>query len=152
MARKLEVYYDGSCGFCLIARDRFGDLDRFHRILFRDLNDIGTQAELSVRFGRSVLESQMHAKMPNGSWRVGYFAVAEIVRQLPYGSLVARVMLFPPLAELGNAVYRWFASNRREIADLLGMPPPCNEGACLIEDKDRRRAGSFIHRLAAMGK
>ncbi len=132
MGRKVEVFYDGHCPFCVASRDRIAALDAEHRLVFCDMNIASSLAIASPRFPADALAEQMHVLMPNGTWRVGYFAWVEIVRELPMGRVLASVLQFPPIAEVGHAAYKLIAANRHFMSRLLNLPPPCNSKGCAL--------------------
>ncbi len=132
MSRKVEVFYDGHCPFCVGSRDRIMAIDSQRRIVFRDLNDPASMAAAAPRFDASALADEMHARLPDGTWRIGYFAWVEVLRQLPGCARLAVLLGFPPIAEFGHAAYKLFAANRYLISRLLQLPPPCESTGCAI--------------------
>lgn len=134
MARiKLDVYYDGRCPFCVASRDRLIRVDTANRLNFIDFNQAGALDGVPDRFDSAALATQMHVRMPNGTWRVGYYACAAIVGVLPGLGVVGRLMLLPPVAEIGRRLYQIFAARRYAVSKILGLPAPCDsETACQI--------------------
>lgn len=104
------VIFDDRCGFCKEAVALLRKLDR--RAAFR----YGGSSEESVlrEAGVSPAEADEELKLAaDGRLFGGYDAVAEIVRRLPGGRIVAPVMLAPPVRWLGRRIYRRVAASRR---------------------------------------
>jgi len=130
---KVEVYFDGQCGFCQAMSARLTKLDRHHRLVMRDYNDPDIAKTAAPRFTPADLAREMHVRLPDGTWRIGFAGWAAILRVLPGTSWLGAVLQFPPVAEIGRGLYRWFAPRRRVFSRILGLPAPCgSDGACRI--------------------
>jgi len=129
----LIVYYDGACPFCTESMHRIKRLDTDGRLHFVDLNLPQAAADAAPRFTPKDLADEMHLQLPDGTWRIGFYAWAAIISVLPRLAWVSNIMLLPPIAEIGRSAYRLFASRRYLVSKLLGMPAPCDAtGACKI--------------------
>ena len=126
---KIDVYYDGACPFCLASMQRTARMDADSRIHFIDLNQPEAVDAAAGRFTAKDLIDEMHAHLPDGTWRVGYYAWAAIVGQLPGLRGLSKLLLFAPIAGVGRRLYRWFANHRYLASKLLGMPMPCSSSA-----------------------
>lgn len=124
-ARRIQVFYDGRCGFCTASMQRLRSLDRRRILDFRDLNEDDVAADAAPRFSRADLAREMHIRLPDDTWRTGYFAVVEILRRVVRCNFIRAALLFPPVAELGHAAYKCIARCRRTGA-------ACASGTCNI--------------------
>lgn len=130
---EVEVYFDGQCGFCRAMAARLAALDRNNRLVLCDYNDPGAAASAMPRFTPADLAREMHVRLPDTTWRIGFAAWAAILAALPRTRLLGRLMQFPLAAAVGRPLYRWFARRRLQISKLLGLPAPCEPGgACRI--------------------
>lgn len=125
----VTVYYDAACPFCVASMERVKRLDRAGRIEFVDLNTPEALAAAAPRFDAAALAEQMHVRMPNGTWRIGYEGWAHMMGALPGFAALAWLMKLPPVAQIGRPLYRWFAQRRYLVSKLLGLPAPCGTGA-----------------------
>jgi predicted DCC family thiol-disulfide oxidoreductase YuxK len=123
--QKTRVFMDGSCPFCRAARARIEPFDTHHEVEFIDYRDAASAAE--APFSREALDAEMHVQLPNGSWQIGFFGWAAVLRRLPAWRWLGRLMIAPPFRWFGPSIYRWIARNRYS---LPGMPQPCSEHAC----------------------
>ena len=133
---EIEVYFDGQCGFCRAMAARLSALDRKNRLIFRDYNDPAVAEQALPRFVPADLAREMHVRLPDGTWRIGFAAWAAILAALPRTYALGRLMQFPPVSEVGRLLYRWFAPRRRWFSKLLGLPAPCGpDGSCRINSQ-----------------
>lgn len=139
----LDIYYDAACPFCVESMRRVKKLDRGARLNFIDLGAPEARAAAAPRFDASDLAAEIHIRLPDGAWRIGYEAWAAILAALPRMRLIAAIMMLPPIAEIGRRVYRWFAPRRYLISRLLRMPAPCMAGTvCPVPQKAAQIAHS----------
>jgi predicted DCC family thiol-disulfide oxidoreductase YuxK len=131
---EVNVYFDGQCGFCRASSAKLLQLDRSHRLKMLDYNDPEVAATAEPRFRTEDLAREMHVRMPDGTWRIGFAAWAAVLSVLPATAWLGWLMKCPLVSEPGRVFYRWFASRRLQISRLLGLPAPCGpNGACRID-------------------
>ena len=130
---EITVYWDGQCPFCSAMKERLAAFDTRRTLLFVDLNDPEIAATAAARFTRSELVDEMRVRMPDGTWRTGYFAWAAALRALPALAWFGTLMQLWVFADIGPKVYRWVANHRYLISQALRLPSPCNPNdACRI--------------------
>lgn len=106
-------------------------MDTEHALRLVDYQDPAVAITALPRFTYSDLDREMHAYMSDGTWRIGYFAWATVLRRLPPWRWVGALMELPFLTDVGPKAYRWIANRRILISKLLGLPEPCAAGgAC----------------------
>jgi len=133
MADRLTVYFDGQCPMCRAGAERFKHFDAGDRLRFVNLHDPHWAAQAAPRFSADDLEREMYVRMPDGTWRAGYFAWAAILESLPAWGRLGRLMRLPLFYGVGPAFYRWVAAHRRQLSRALGLPPPCDaDGVCRL--------------------
>ncbi len=129
----LVIYWDGLCPMCGAIKARFEPFDSRRLLVFVDLNDPEVARTAAPRFTSSELADSMRVRMPNGTWRSGYFAWAAILSALPAWRWLGAIMGFWVFADIGPRVYAWVAGHRYEISRVLGLPRPCRvDDACRI--------------------
>ena len=127
------VYWDGRCPFCAAIAAQLRRIDTENSLRLVDYHDPAVAATALPRFTFEELHSEMHTLMPDGTWRVGYFAWAAVLRQLPKWRFLGRLMDFALLADIGPKVYGFLAKRRLTISKALGLPAPCTDGeACRL--------------------
>lgn len=130
----ITVYIDGECPMCVDGALRMRGLDRRNSVIFKNARDPGAAEEIPPRLGGETALRSMAARMPDGSWRIGYFAWAAILSRIPITRALGFAMSLPFFYNVGPALYRWVADHRFIISRLLRLPPPCDEsGACRID-------------------
>jgi len=118
---------------CVAGALRLRQMDVARSILIRNVHDPAVRAMLPERLAGQMLRS-MIARMPDGSWRIGYFAWCEILSAVLPLSMLGRVMKWPVFYGIGPAVYNWIAEHRLIISRLLRLPPPCDpNGVCRLD-------------------
>lgn len=128
---KLEVFLDGSCAFCQAVRQRAERRDTHHWLEFMDYNDPAIAAR--APFPRERLDAEMHVRLPDGSWAVGFEGWTAILLELPRYKWLGWLFGVFPLHTMGPGVYRWVAKHRYRIP---GFPPPCTNESCAVERKE----------------
>jgi predicted DCC family thiol-disulfide oxidoreductase YuxK len=127
------VFWDGQCPFCAAVATRMLRFDTEHALRLVDYHDAGIAATAWPRFTAADLDREMHAYLPDGTWRIGYFAWAVVLKRLPKWRLLGRIMELPVFADAGPKAYRWFANRRLLVSKLLGLPAPCpTDGSCRL--------------------
>jgi predicted DCC family thiol-disulfide oxidoreductase YuxK len=123
--KNLDIYYDGSCGFCQWSRGIIEPWDTRGRLRFLDYNE----PEIAALTGLTPdeLGREMHVRGPDGAWAAGYAAWVRILRVLPRLAWLGWLLGKPPLRWLGPSVYRWVAGHR---SLLPGAPQACTPETC----------------------
>jgi len=143
--RARTVIYDADCGICLLISRTLKRLDVRHHITFQG-ND-STEA-LLVRRGRDVpitnepfptdvpLETLLTTVVvidQKGRIYTRGRAIAETLRALPFGHILATPFLIPGVSHLVDRIYDRIAARRIDISVSLGLgacgltPPPSPE-------------------------
>ncbi len=122
------VFFDASCGICLLAARVLKRLDHLQRIeLVANTNSArlppGVTEELTE-------QSILVARADNSVYWTGGEALTQILRALPYGWGLARTLRLPGLRALLDNLYERVAENRRDISVFFGLD------ACGIEHAD----------------
>jgi predicted DCC family thiol-disulfide oxidoreductase YuxK len=130
--RRIEVYTDGQCPLCQWSRQRVEPLDAAGRLEWLDYHDPAALGRAAPHT-RAQLADEMHVRLPDGTWRRGYWAWVEVVRVLPRWRWLARPLSAWPFTALGPFFYKQLAKRRYQI---FGIPPPCDDsGVCSIHAK-----------------
>jgi predicted DCC family thiol-disulfide oxidoreductase YuxK len=128
-AYKLKVYTDGDCPLCKWMRSRVEPRDRYQRIVWMNYRDTAVW-ETAAPFTFEELDTEMHTRRDDGTWRAGYGAWIEVLRVLPRWWVVTPVISLWPITAFGKIFYKWLASRRFA---LFGVPPPCGpDGVCSL--------------------
>ena len=127
------VYWDGECPFCSALADRLRSWDTARLLHLVDYHDSSVAEGALPRFSLADLDTEMHARLPDGTWRIGYFAWAAVLKQLPTWRFIGRIMEMAIFADIGPKFYRWVAGRRLQISKILGLPEPCTrDSACRL--------------------
>jgi predicted DCC family thiol-disulfide oxidoreductase YuxK len=130
----ITVYIDGECPLCVAGALRLRKLDRRNSIAFRNARDPEEAAHLPPRLSGETALRSMAAQMPDGTWRVGYFAWAAILSRIAITRPLGLAMSLPFFYGIGPAAYRWVADHRFILSRIFRLPPPCDEnGTCRID-------------------
>lgn len=107
--RATTVVWDASCGFCAGWIRLFRRLDWLHALRFVPSSDV---AELE-RLGVSQEEADRALQLVAGERRAaGFRAVVGVLERTPIGFLWAPLLRLPPIAWLGDRIYRRVAARR----------------------------------------
>ncbi len=132
---RLTVFYDGQCPICVQEIALLAERDVRGEILCLAIDD---HPRRLVEYGidRQAALTQLHVLDEQGHVLVGMAACREMYRVSGWGML-ARVLSWPLIRPLTDALYPWFARNRyRFPAWLLGRPR-CGQGTCQRPDQKR---------------
>ncbi len=119
---RIEVYTDGECPLCKWMRAKVEPFDRAHRIEWLNYRDPEVMRR-AAPYTFEELNTEMHARTPDGRWSGGYEAWVEVMRVLRGWRLLAPLLSIWPFTSLGPIFYRWLAARRYK---LFGVPPPCD--------------------------
>ncbi|MBV9852412.1 MAG: DUF393 domain-containing protein [Armatimonadetes bacterium] len=134
--KPITVYLDGECPLCVAGAVRFAKYDTANSVRFVNLHEPQWAARAAARFSPDDMHEAMRARMPDGTWRTGWFAWAAILSAIPAWHWLGRMMRLPVFYGVGPAFYRWVAGHRQEISRALRLPPPCDEnGVCRIASR-----------------
>jgi predicted DCC family thiol-disulfide oxidoreductase YuxK len=123
--RKVEIFTDGACPFCLWVRARIEPFDTDSRLHFLDYNDAAVAAQSP--FSREELELEMHVRAPDGAWTAGFEGWVTVLRALPLLRWLGWLLSTALFRRAGPRLYRWIARNRYRFP---GAPPPCRADSC----------------------
>jgi predicted DCC family thiol-disulfide oxidoreductase YuxK len=124
----ITIYWDGECAFCAALAERLGRFDTNRRLRLVDYRRPDIAATALPRFTFADLDAEMHALMPDGTWRIGYYAWSAALGRLPALSWLGWIMDWALFADIGPKIYRWIADRRLLISRIAGLPAPCGEG------------------------
>lgn len=131
---RITVFVDGECPMCVAGALRLHKLDGRHAVHFVNVHDAADDAPIPKRLLDLATRKSMVARMPDGTFRTGYFAWVAMFRAMRRTRLLGALMDLPIFYGLGPKVYRWIADHRQAISQLLRLPPPCNpDGSCRID-------------------
>ena len=120
MATASILFYDGSCGLCRsivrwIARRRRAAAVR--PVAIHDPARMAGFPQIDHdEANRSVI-----LLAPDGLQEHGYSAAVGVLEVLGVPRWALRLLRWPPVAALGNAVYRWVTRRRHRISRVLGL-------------------------------
>ncbi len=123
-----DIFMDGSCSFCQWTRAKIEPFDSGSRLRFLDFNDPAVASQ-ALAFSVGGLNTEMHVRTPDGSWKKGFEAWLALLRVLPRLSWLGLIAGLPPMRWLGPAVYRFVARHRYS---LPGAPARCETDTCAI--------------------
>jgi predicted DCC family thiol-disulfide oxidoreductase YuxK len=108
------VVYDGRCRVCSRMADRLRAWDRLGRLDVVAAQDPGVMQRFPWVPTEAYRDSLQVVSADGRAWQ-GAAAVAEVLRQIPHGPLVAWVLALPVVRPLAERFYRWFARNRYRL-------------------------------------
>ncbi len=116
---RLDLVFDGRCGFCTRAVGWVHRLDRHHRISTHAYQEPG----VLERFG--LTESQAHTAVwavVGGTKSAGAAAVADTLDAALGTRIFGKLYRLPPVRMLQDRVYQWVADHRGKFP---GVTPWC---------------------------
>ena len=125
---RLTVFYDGECPICAQEIALLTERDVRGEVLCLAIDDHPQRlAEHGIE--RQAALTQLHVLDEQGRLLVGMAACRAMYRVSGWTAL-AKVLSWPLIRPLTDALYPWFARNRyRFPAWLLGRPR-CDQGTC----------------------
>jgi predicted DCC family thiol-disulfide oxidoreductase YuxK len=146
--RRRIVYFDASCGICFWIARTLARLDAFERLSIRaNTEREGMPAGMSAELLDSTI---LVVDSESGRAYTRARAVAQILRSLPGGFLVAVPMQLPGLVQLAEVFYDRVAQNRARISQWLGMAAcglPSTAPASVALPSPESEAAAFGERL-----
>ena len=111
------VVWDDGCGFCGTWVRWFRRLDWLHALRFVARSELAT-ARLPIAEEEAARALQI--VLPSGRVRGGFAAVTRVLEILPVSFLWAPILRLPPIAAIGERIYRNVAARRRCELPLTG--------------------------------
>ena len=105
------VIFDGECGFCLRAIRIGKRLDWWRRMEWRARLAPGVN-ERFPQLSQEETHRRMVSIRTDGRACGGFYAVRDILLQLPLTMLPALLLYLPGMSVVGVPLYRWIATNR----------------------------------------
>jgi predicted DCC family thiol-disulfide oxidoreductase YuxK len=103
------VVWDDGCGFCAGWVRWFRRLDWLHTLRFVARSELATSG---LPVGEDAAARALQIVLPNGRVRGGFAAVSSVLEIVPLAFLWAPLLRLPPVAGLGERVYRRVAAGR----------------------------------------
>ncbi len=107
------VLFDGRCGFCTKISVMVRMLDWLHRVELVNYHDPKARLDHAPGVPLDALNAAMHVKMPDGSFRVGFYGFRALTLHLPLLWPLSVLLYVPGVALIGNHVYGHVAKHRR---------------------------------------
>lgn len=123
-AYDIEVFYDGGCPLCRREIEMIRGRDKAARIRFTDIDDTGFDPH-AVGKSYDQLMSQIHGRLPDGSWVIGVETFRHLYRAIGFRKMVGLSRL-PVISQGMNLVYAVFAKYR------LALTGRCATGECRV--------------------
>ena len=127
------VIFDGECGFCLRAIRIGKRLDWWRRMEWRARLEPGVN-ERFPQLSQEETQRRMVSIRTDGRAYGGFYAVRDILLQLPLTMLPALLLYLPGMSVVGVPLYRWIATNRYRFGGA-------REEACSVSLAPRERGG-----------
>jgi len=124
---KVEVFYDGDCPLCLREIKLLRKWDRDDKIRFTDIADPDFDAASLGRIYEDLI-TEIHGRLPDGSWIRGVEVFRHLYSAVGYSRLVSLTRL-PGLSHTLDWGYRLFARNRLRLTGRCST----NSDICKIE-------------------
>ena len=131
---EIEVFFDGGCPLCRREVNLLARWDRQRRIRFTDI-DAPTFHCDDVGMIRDELMTQMHGRLPNGTWLKGVEVFRRMYAAAGFGPLVWLSRL-PLLSQLLDVGYAAFARRR------LRLTGRCTAASCSTTTESVRERSS----------
>ncbi len=109
----LIVLFDGGCPICRRTVRTLRRLDLFGRLQFADATHDEVRRRVAPALALETAMRQMHVVDAHGRMDGGYDAQLRIMRRVPLLWLFGLLGALPGVRQIGSAVYRYVAANRR---------------------------------------
>lgn len=119
---EIEMYYDGACPLCLRETRLLRRFDRNRNIGFVNIAAADFDAS-AVGKTYDELMSEMHGRLPDGSWVTGVEAFRRFYAAAGFGRAV-RLTRLPGLSWLLDRGYQLFARYRLQLTGRCGDCSP----------------------------
>ena len=118
----IVVLNDGACGLCRRAMFALPLLDGLRRCLSVDFRDTALRKKYAPDVTEQSLDRAMHIRLPDGSYKKGFYAFRTLAWHIPLTFLIAPLLYLPGVAPVGNMVYEKVAASRDR----------CSHGQCKL--------------------
>ena len=113
------IYYDSHCSMCKASKAVWKRADWRKKLVFQSFREVPSYPE--------AMEKSLHVSH-KGKWSLGYQALIEIAKQIPFMWIALPFMYPVKWLGLGEKMYQLIANNRKI------MPVnQCNENKCRID-------------------
>jgi len=121
LVRKVTVYYDQNCGFCIKTINLVKKWDWFSRLSFLPISVLEGE---NKNWDHFTLTKAMGAEDENGEQYYGADAFEQIACRCPALYPIALLMKIPGIIYIARVVYSWVAKNRGSLGCKLpaGVP------------------------------
>lgn len=119
----IEMFYDGECPLCMRETRFLQRLDRRQRIRFTNIAALEFDPS-SVGKTYADLMSEIHGRLPDGTWITGVEVFRRLYSSVGLGPLVLLTRL-PLIKQMMNVGYRFFARNRLKLTGRC-------DGTCVV--------------------
>ncbi len=116
MKGPIVMLYDGRCGLCKKSIFIFSLLDCLHRIQFANFHDPDLKQRFASKINLKELNSAMHVRVRDGSYRKGFCAFRVLAWNLPALWILVPFLYVPGVSMMGEVTYRFIAQHRSTIA------------------------------------
>lgn len=130
-ASLIVVLFDGGCPICRSTVRTLRRLDWRRRLQFADATDAGTRAQVWPDLTEAEAMQQMNVVDDAGRRYGGYDAQVRIAREVPLLWPFWLAGRLPGVRQIGSAVYRAVAANRRRYGH-------CTDDLCSPQFRRRR--------------
>ena len=125
--KKLDIIYDGQCGFCIRSLQVVRSLDLYRTLRFHDSHRPDSLAKFAV-LGKVNIDEAMYTLVEGEQLYSGFFAFRRIVWNSPLTWILLPIFYFPGASFFGPRLYAWVARHRtsfgcRSDACDLSSPP-----------------------------
>jgi predicted DCC family thiol-disulfide oxidoreductase YuxK len=121
MAERVDVVFDGQCGFCTRVLHTLERLDVAHAVRLYDSHDMHVIRTRFPMLAGADFDAAMFAVAGGRVYR-GYFAFERLLREIPLCWPLLLLFKLPGAAVIGPRVYAWIARRRRSFG--------CGGGTC----------------------
>lgn len=119
---KITVLFDAKCRLCRRSVRYLKKLDWLSRLEYVNFHHVDVQTHIAPELTYDQLDKSMHIKLPNGSFKNGFYAFRTMMWHLPLMILFTPLLYLPGVPTLGNKLYAYVANRRKD----------CNHEACAL--------------------
>jgi predicted DCC family thiol-disulfide oxidoreductase YuxK len=109
----INVLYDGDCGLCKRTIRTLKRLNWLGHLRFVNYQDEAARMKIAPEISYEKLDKSMHIKWDTGRTMHGFKAMRAVAWHLPLLWPVAPFLYVPGIAQLGDAMYKEVATNRK---------------------------------------
>lgn len=119
---KIIVLYDGDCGLCMRSVRYLKKLDWIKKLDYMNFQHEEIRGAIAPDLHYSQLDKAMHIKLPNGTFKNGFYAFRTMMWRLPLLFIFTPLMYIPGVPAIGNKAYAYVANRRKD----------CSHEACAL--------------------